>query len=120
MVPGVYNITIYRGGTFEIDFYAEDDDGPISLGEIYDQADLIIYDAWVTPTEVNLPTPLMELSTTSGEIIISGTQLRIHLPAAITEAISFVGGTYRLKLTITDELNPVVDPFMQGTVTIRN
>ena len=119
MVPGYYDMTIYRGGTFEIDFSAKDDDGDISFAETYNKAELVIYEAWFTTVDPTPPVPLYTLSTEDGTIVIAGTIVRVHLPAAITLGLPLVSGVYRMRL-IVDGPDPIIDPFMEGAITIKN
>ena len=119
MVPGIYNITIYRGGTFEIDLSAKDTAGDISFSEIYTKAELHIYEAWLTSVDPDLATPLYTLSTEDGTITIMGTIVRLFLSAEITAALPFISGVYRLKL-IVDGIDPIVDFFLEGSVKVKN
>jgi len=117
MTPGNYNITIFRGGTFDIELTASDLNGSINFSETYTAAELNIYDAWWDADD-NMPEPLFEMTTGNGMITILGLSIKLHVPAGFTQGMSFTSGVYQLKL-ITDGPIPIVDYFLVGNVTVK-
>lgn len=117
MTPGTYNITIYRGGTFDIELTGSDADGSIIFSETYTTAALNIYEAWWDDDDV-MPPPLFEMTTTNGMITIAGASIKLHVPAEFTQSMTFNSGVYQLKL-ITDGIIPIVDYFLVGSVTVK-
>lgn len=121
MVPGKYDITIYRGGTFEINIESTNTlDVDLDFEDVYDSIRLHIRPAWVKRPSSNAP--LLELTTANGGITIDGTILTLHISAAATAAIAFDEGKYDLELVIAATTDPVavekVDKLLYGSVTI--
>ena len=119
MVPGRYNITIFRGGTFDVNISATDDNGTIDFGTTYTSAEMLIYRAWLTNLDENPDNFLFKLSTDNGMIVIAGTSIHLNIPATVTKSLSFESGVYLLKL-IVDGFDPIVDPFLRGSIKIEN
>lgn len=119
MVPGKYNITVFRGGTFDISLSATDDNGPIDFGVTYTSAEMRIYRAWLNNIDENPDNFLFELTTDNGMIVIAGTSIHLSIPAIVTQSLSFESGVYLLKL-IVDGFNPIVDPFLRGSLKVEN
>ncbi len=119
MVPGKYNMTVFRGGTFDISISATDDNGDINFGQTYTSAKMCIYRAWLNNLDEDLDNCLYELNTTNGMLIITNTVIHIHIPALVTPALPFDSGVYLLKL-IVDGIDPIIDPFLKGRITVAN
>ena len=119
MVPGRYNMTIFRGGTLDIGLSATDKNGPIPFGETYNSAVMRIYRAWMTNLDENPDNYLFELSTANGMIVIAGTVIHLHIPATVTQSMNFESGVYLLKLIVTGS-DPIVDPFLKGHIKVEN
>jgi hypothetical protein len=119
MIPGKYNITIYRGSTFNIHINAVDGLGDIYFNDEYTSARLHIRPAWVnTPSEV-VGKPLLEMTTENFKILIVGKQITLTLSAKETAALNFFSGVYDLELVNTS-VNPIiVDKILYGTVTVK-
>lgn len=118
MVPGKYDITVYRGGTFDVKLSAKDSNGDINFSSVYNSAVLRIYRAWITDLDDNPNNYLYELSTGNGMIELNGTAIHLHIPATVTQTFDFESGVYLLKLIVTG-IDPIVDPFLEGRVKIK-
>lgn len=119
MIPGKYDMTLYRGGTFDVSLSASDADGPIDFGVTYTSAEMRVYRAWMTNLEENPDNFLFELTTDNGMIVIAGTSIHLGIPASVTQSLTFESGVYLLKL-IVDGLDPIVDPFLNGKLKVQN
>lgn len=121
MLPGKYNITIHRGSTWSIGVENKNAAGnPTDFAVSYmnggGKIRMQIRPAWnkqATPTGP----PLIELSTDNGRIVVSTTMLTLTLTAAETAGLNFNSGEYELE-AITGDAIPVVDPILNGTVTV--
>lgn len=120
MIPGNYDITVYRGGTFSIDFSATDEDGPINFSTTYTEAKLEVYPAWLNTSD-DLPLePIYEMNTTNGLIILGGTSGTLYIPAENTQALPFQSGSYKLKFIIDVPIAPIVDILLRGIIRVEN
>jgi len=127
MVPGKYDITIYRGSTWtitvtaknaadvDIDFATSYVDIPSAgLGDIRMQ---------IRPIWNNDPIPsgeaLLELTLANARIALAGSNLNIvlTLDAETTAALEFNTGKYELEL-VTGDTTSVVDKLLYGDVTV--
>jgi len=120
MVPGVYNITIQRGGTFHIELTGSDSVGLIPFGSTYTSALMYIQRAWLNAADPMPEEPLFTLSTDDGTITIEDTVITLHLSAAVTRTLPFVSGVYSLKLIATGGAETIEDVLLKGTVTVEN
>ena len=129
MQPAKYDMIIWRGGTFSLDFSAEDDSKAVISFDLYQEIVLQIRPAW--QTKVNkTPTsaPLLELSLANGGIVLKAnadgvedTVLVLTISAEDTAALPFSSGQYEMELIITDgspEAVPIVDKWLYGSVTV--
>jgi len=125
MIPGKYDITIYKGGTFSTSFTSENSLGvPMNFG-VYDKIRMQI-----RPTWAKLPyteTPLMDFTVANGRIVrpADGLSLELNIAAADTEILTFKDGKYGLELIkhvdlAADPAIPVeiVDKFFVGLVAV--
>jgi len=128
MLPATHNIKVPRGGTFQhdirikdnlgsyIDFQAAYLDTPgAGLGEIR----MYVRKPWkLDPQRQTKATPLLKLSTATGEItIVNNTTLRITLTAAETAALPFSEGQYDIELCTGDDPEWVDKP-LKGQFTV--
>lgn len=123
MIPGKYDITIYRGGTWHIAVAARDEnDTPVSLG-IYDEIRMQIRPPWVKgmPTKA----PLFELSLANGRITVVNDNINLKISAADTGGMAFDAGRYELEMVRHVDLaaNPpvpeeIVDKLIYGAVIV--
>ena len=119
MIPGKCNLTIFRGGTFDISLSASDKTGPINFGETYTSAEMRVYRAWMNNLDENPDNYLFKLNTSNGMIVLAGTAIHLGIPATVTQSLSFESGVYLLKL-IVDGPDPIVDPFLKGQIKVEN
>lgn len=122
MVPGDYDITIYRGSTFELAIGAANAAGVATdFAADYDGARLQIRAAWLKKQPAP-KTPLLELTTANGGIIFDTTTLTLYLSAAATAALTFNGGRYDLELVVDAVVSPAaveqVDKLLTGLVKV--
>jgi len=120
MIPGEYNIDIDRGSTFIADMYAYTDfGGRIDFEANYNLIRMQFRQAWQkNKTRVVSGTPLYELSTTNGKIVLDRGKITVSLTAAETAAFVFAKAVYDLELVNTT-LPERVDKLLHGTVTIK-
>lgn len=119
MIPGKYNMTIFRGGTFDISMRATDKNGEVNFSNTYTSAKMTIYKAWLTNLDADPSNYLFELSTTNGMLAIASNVISLHIPASVTQTMTFDSGIYLLKL-IVDGSDPIVDPFLHGELKMEN
>ena len=109
MIPGKYDIDVYRGGTFESGTISRTiDDVPLNFAA-YDSITLRVKQAWKHVGVLDTDTVLLTLSSTDGDITISDDELSISITISVTEvdALTFEAGRYFLDLhtaTTTDKL----------------
>jgi hypothetical protein len=121
MVPGKYDITIYRGKTWSISLEAQNaQEVALNFAEAYSTMRLQIRPPWKlesTPTRQ----PLFELTNSNGRITTQndGTSLVLTISAADTAKLAFSAGKYELELVTDDEV-PVVDSLLYGSVTVTD
>jgi hypothetical protein len=116
MIPGKFDIKIYRGSTFEHTLYAAIADIDVDFGVDYTSAELHVRPAWVS-TGSTLP-PLLTLSTENGGITITGLLVKLNLSAVETAALQFVDGKYDLEFINANVTPAVVDKLLYGSVTV--
>jgi hypothetical protein len=130
MIPGEYDIVIYRGSTWTInvskkdanDVYIDFDADYINQPGAGDgKIEMEIRPAWRgSPPDVpKLSEPLATLSTATGEITVSTTVITLTLSAAVTAALDFNTGAYDIEL-VTGDATPVVDKLLFGIVTVKD
>ena len=122
MIPGKYNITIHRGGTWSIGINAENLDFTT-----YDEIRMQIRPPWVKGVVSSKPA-LFTLSMTNGRITLEdeGLTVRLTVSAADTAAITFDEGIYDLELVQHADLTgdpvipeEIVDKLLYGSVTVQ-
>ncbi len=121
MVPGDYDITIYKGGTFTAGVEAENEsEVETDFETTYDSALLQIRKPYVKGVDSS---PLFELSTDNGRIEFDGTSVNLTISAEDTAALDFVSGIYDLELIIDaedEDSDRVVDKLIRGKVTVMD
>jgi len=109
MIPGKYDIDVYRGGTFESGTISRTiDDVPLNFAA-YDSITLRVKQAWKHVGVLDTDTVLLTLSSTDGDIVVSDDELSISIIISVTKvnALTFEAGRYFLDLhtaTTTDKL----------------
>ncbi len=122
MVPGKYNITVYRGSTWSVGIEAADVNN-VSTDFDIDYMDnggfmrMHVRPAWQKTT--TSAAPLLELTTANNRIVVTGTLITLTLTAAETEALTFESGQYDLEL-VSGDAEPVVDKILYGSFTVIN
>lgn len=130
MIPGEYNITIYRGSTWSISIQHKDaDDNYTDFDASYiDQPgadagkiEMHIRPAWRgTPPDVpKKSTPMFSLTIANGRITTSTTTMTLTIAAADTKTLDFNEGSYDIEL-VTGDTVPVVDKVLFGKVTVKD
>ena len=128
MIPGTYNLTIIRGDTWVFQISHKN-----SLGVYTDfEADFFntpgagqggfrmhIRPAYIVKPDIPKATPLLILSSATGEISASGTVLTCTLTAAITASLEFNEGSYDLEC-FTGDVEPVVHKVLRGLVAVQD
>ena len=116
MVPGKYNITIYKGGTFKHKITAIDSDGLAIDFSVYDSLRMQIRPLIIAESDGTIPDALLELNNTNGGITIEdSTTLYLNISAADTGALDFEVAKYDIELVINDTV-PIIDKFLYGKV----
>jgi len=128
MIPGKYDITIYRGSTWSIGLGAKDvnltptdfqaayiDTPTVGLGS----ARMHIRPAWAAKPGVAKAAPLLELTTANGRIVINNVLITLTISAEDTAALEFNSGKYDIELVTGDDV-PVVHKLLYGTVTVKD
>jgi len=112
MVPGEYNIRIYRGSTFSLTVSATNSSLVAYDFTDYDDIRMQIRPPWVKGYRgagVTAPSPLITLDLTDGIEVGSGDEtIVITISAADTAALTFTEGVYELELII--DADPTGDP----------
>lgn len=126
MVPGKYNMTIYKGGTYSLTLTAVNSLGvPLNFKDTYDEFKLQIRPTWAKMPYTDAA--LMDFTVANGRIIVpeDGLSLSLNIDAADTELINFKDGKYGFELITHVDLtaNPpieveVIDKFLYGLVTV--
>ena len=123
MIPGKYDIVMWRGSTWEISLNADGLDF-----RIYDEIRMQVRPPWTSGKPVSQP-PLLLLDKNNGRITVSadGQTLTLTVSAADTTAFTFDSGIHDLELVQNADLtaNPpiperVVHKLIYGTVTIKS
>ena len=117
MIPGKYDIKLWRGSTWSIAIQQES----LDFSD-YDEIRMQIRPPFVkgTPTKP----ALLELTLDNNRISFedSNTTLRLTIAATTTETLSFNEGVYDLEMVKhvngTDILEEVVDKLLYGKVTV--
>lgn len=125
MIPGKYDITIYKGGTFSITLSSENAIGTdINFNDAYDEIRMQIRPTWAKMPYTE--DPLMDFTVANGRIVIptDGLSLTLNIDAADTELIDFKDGKYGLELIKYATTDPVavevVDKFLTGLVAVAD
>jgi len=122
MVPGTYNIKIYKGSTWSITLEAKDAQGIAMDFADYNSMRMQIR----APFIKGVPTgpALLELTTANDRISLqsANTQILLTLSAAVTAALTFKEGVYELEMVKDAVVDPpsveIVDKLIRGSVTV--
>jgi hypothetical protein len=128
MLPGKYNIEIFRGSTWSIAVNRATAAGvPINWETTYldvPSADaggaiLTVRPGWQVRPEDKKITALLTLSQAAGDIVMSGTSMVITVKSTVSALFTFNEGVYDLEV-FTGGSVPVVHKALYGRVTIRD
>ena len=128
MIPGEYNITIYRGSTWTINVSKRDaNDVYLDFAATYlnqptpgaGTIRMYIRPPWKRRPSVAKPAPLLELTVANGRISVATTVLTLTIPASVTDDLPFDSGVYDIEL-VTGDAEPVVDKILYGKVTVMD
>ena len=123
MIPGKYDIVLWKGSTWEISLNADGLDF-----SIYDEIHMQVRPPWTGGKPVSQP-PLLLLDKDNGRIVVAddGQTLTLAISAADSQALTFDRGIYDLELVQNADLtaNPpiperAVHKLIYGTVTIKS
>lgn len=122
MIASLWNPTIQRGGTWNIDITSKDENGIDRDFSEYDSMRIHIRPAWVKQASAS-NTPLLTLTTENGRISINTTTITLLLTAAETATLDFNTGKYELEMIKNAVVGPppvaeVVDKLLYGKITI--
>jgi hypothetical protein len=126
MIPGKYDITIYKGGTFSVSFTSENKLGVPMNFDVYDEIRMQIRPTWAKIPYTG--EPLMDFTVANGRIVrpADGLSLGLNIDEADTTLINFKDGKYGLELIKNIDLlaNPpipvrIVDKFFVGLVAVQ-
>jgi hypothetical protein len=128
MLPGKYNMTMFRGDTFSIAITRASAAGvPINFQTQYidkpaagnGSCVMTIRPGWKIRPETKKQTPLAVLSTALGTITVVGETITVTIPAGTTEDYSFNEGVYDIEIR-TGDIVPVVHKVLYGRITIKD
>ena len=121
MVPGKYNITIYRGATWSIGINAKDSlGGNMTFGD-YDDIRLQVGKSWIKKTDsVSLLT--MNFANSRVTLTNADTTVVLTLTAEDTASLNFHEGIYEFELVknATASTAMIVDRMLYGTIKVAN
>ena len=121
MIPGKYNIDIWRGGTWSVPLQQE----VLDFSE-YDEIRMQIRPPFIKG--IPIKPPLLELTLTNGRITLEDENktIRLTISAANTQTLTFDEGVYDLELVKHKNLGAtpqipeeIVDKLLYGSVTIH-
>lgn len=122
MIPGKYDIVMWKGSTWEVSLNADGLDF-----NAYDEIRMQVRPPWTSGKPVTQP-PLLLLDKDNGRAVVSadGQTLTLRVSAADTGAFTFDSGIHDLELVKNIDLTAVppvperiVDKLVYGTVTIK-
>ena len=109
MNPGRYNLTVYKGTTFQLK--------PVwKIGGV--PVDLTGYTADMQVRAATDTAIIVELSTTNGRITIDAAYGRINLYISATDTAALTAGAYQYDLNLTNSVDGTVYKILQGAFTI--
>lgn len=102
ILPAQHNLTIFQGASFERQVFLKDNAGnPVT----FPSATIVMVGA-----EAKKEAPFFTLSTVTGEITFDSVLglITISMSESVTEALSFVSGTYDLFVTSGGDTNKIL------------
>ncbi len=119
MVPGKFDIKIYRGSTYDTQITAKSEDGSAMDFGAYDSMRMQVRTPGSSLLGADRPDPLMELTTGNGMLVVAGDDLsfRIVIDSVTSADLPFSEGEYDIELVKLDPGNPdIVDKILYGGV----
>lgn len=110
MNPGRYNLTVYKGTTFELKPVWKIGGTPVILTGY--TADMQV--RYATDTDI-----IVELSTANGRITIDAAYGRINLLLTAAQTSDLPAGTYQYDLNLTNTSDSTVYKILQGTFIVN-
>ena len=110
MNPGRYNLTVYKGTTFDLKPVWKIGGVPVIL-ENY-TADMQVRYASDTAT-------IIELSTSNGRATIDSAYGRINLHISATDTAALAAGTYNYDLNLTNNTDGTVYKILEGAFIVK-
>ena len=110
MNPGRYNLTVYKGTTFDLKPVWKIGGVPVILEDY--SADMQVRYASDSPT-------IIELSTSNGRITIDSAYGRINLHISATDTAALAAGVYNYDLNLTDNTNGTVYKILEGAFIVK-
>ena len=110
MNPGRYNITVYKGTTFQLSPVWKVDNLPV---------DLTGYSAKMQVRQFTDSSVLVELSTANGRAVISAGLGQIALTLTATETAALAANTYQYDLNLTSP-SGYVYKILQGAFVVND
>lgn len=116
MIPDTLDITLYRGGTYDQAFTADD---PTFLFTRYDGARMQIRKRFLDVPSGDAEAPILDITTDNGGIVLTDTMLTLNITAADTASISTKKGVYGIELYYDNSGTEVVDKFLRGEIYVE-
>jgi hypothetical protein len=108
--PGRYNLTVYKGTTFELKPVWKIGGTPVDLSGY--TADMQV--RYATDTSI-----IVELSTANGRITIDAAYGRVNLKLTASETAALAAGTYQYDLNLTNTVDASVYKILQGAFIVN-
>jgi hypothetical protein len=121
MIPGRYNITVYKGTTYTNTITALSQENGVTVDfSKYTNLRLQVREPWMNEYQSST-TPLLEMTTENGRLSIvnNGLAIQLLLDSEETTALTFNSGVYALELVeMVEGLPDVVDPILIGSFSV--
>jgi tRNA threonylcarbamoyladenosine modification (KEOPS) complex Pcc1 subunit len=108
--PGRYNLTVYKGTTFELKPVWKIGGTPVDLSGY--TADMQVRYASDTSS-------IIELSTSNGRITIDSAYGRINLSISATDSAALAAGSYNYDLNLTNTVDGTVYKILEGAFVVK-
>ena len=110
MNPGRYNLTVYKGTTFDLKPVWKIGGVPVILSG---------YTASMQVRYASDVAPIMTLSTANGRATIDAAYGRINLHISATDTAALPAGTYQYDLNLTNTVDGTVSKILQGAFIVN-
>lgn len=109
MNPGRYNLTVYKGTTFQLKPVWKI--GGVAVNLTGYTADMQV--RYATDTSI-----IVELSTSNGRITIDAAYGRVNLTISAADTATLAAGTYQYDLNLTNTADGTIYKILQGTFVV--